>query len=63
LKLALADYDAALATMPKNAWSLYGRGVAWKRSGDEAKAAKDRAAATAIDPDVTKRALRYGLAE
>jgi len=38
LDLALADYEAALQANPKNAFSLYGRGIAKRLKGDKAGA-------------------------
>jgi hypothetical protein len=57
------DYDAALRSQPRNAWSLYMRSVVKRRTGDSSGAEADRKAALAIAPDVAKRAARIGLAD
>ena len=61
LERALADYDAAVAVAPRNAWALYLRGIALARAGKADAAAADRKAALAINPGVAKRAARFGL--
>ena len=61
LELALTDYDAALQANPKNAFSLYGRGIAKRLSGDEAGAIADIAAAEQISPDIAADFGRYGV--
>ena len=50
LSLAIDDYDAALKLNPKQASSLYGRGIAKLRSGSSAAGNSDIAAAKAINP-------------
>ncbi len=52
LDLAVADYTAALDLNPREASSLYGRGLAKQQKGDAAGAAADIAAARAIDPAI-----------
>jgi tetratricopeptide (TPR) repeat protein len=61
LDLALADYDAALQANPKNAFSLYGRGVAKRLNGHQAGANSDIAAAEQINPDIAADFERYGV--
>ncbi|WP_420136484.1 aspartyl protease family protein [Sphingomonas sp.] len=61
LDAAIADYDAALTLTPRNAWSLYVRAIAEKRAGRTDAAEADRKAALAINPDVGKRAAKFGL--
>ena len=58
---AIADLDAALKLAPRLAPSLFVRSIAWARKGDPAKAAADRAAALAIDPDVPEVYAGYGV--
>lgn len=58
---AIADLDAALKLAPRLAASLFVRSIAWSRKGDAAKAAADRAAAVAIDPDVAEVYAGYGV--
>ena len=45
----------------KNASSLYGRGVANAKKGDEKPARADIEAAKAIDPDIEEDFKRYGV--
>lgn len=61
LDAALADYDAALKADSHGAWSLYMRALAEKRAGRKDAAEADRKAALAINPDVAKRAAKFGL--
>jgi len=61
LDLARADFDTALRTDPKNAFSLYGRGIAKGLKGDRAGADADIAAAKQISPDVATDFERYGV--
>ena len=61
LDLALADYDAALQANPKNAFSLYGRGMAKWLTGDKAGADTDIATAKQISPDIAEDFGRYGV--
>jgi hypothetical protein len=58
---AIADYDAALQAHPKNASSLYGRGVAKGLNGDKAGGDADITAAKRIDPEIVKKYEGYGL--
>ena len=47
---SIADFDAALKIMPKNATALYGRGVAKVRKNKTAEGEADMAAAVKITP-------------
>ena len=58
---AIADFDAALKLAPRLAPSLFVHSIASARKGDPAKAAADRAAALAIDPDVAEVYVGYGV--
>jgi hypothetical protein len=53
---AIADYGAAVAQNPKDASSLYGRGVAKLKSGNA-----DIAAAKAIKADISDVYAGYGV--
>jgi membrane associated rhomboid family serine protease len=57
---ALADYDEALKLNPKQAGSLYGRGLAKLKKGDAAGGEADIAAAKAIQVDIAEEFARYG---
>jgi len=58
---AIADYGAAVAKNPKDADSLYGRGMAKLKSGDRAGGEADIAAAKAIKPDIAEVYRGYGV--
>lgn len=67
---ALADYDAALhvagyepgvKVAPELATTLYGRGIARKRQGDQLGAAVDMAAARAAKSTIAEEFERYGV--
>lgn len=58
---SLADYDRALALLPKSAWSLYGRSLARRKLGRTQEAAADRTAALVIDSTVAERSKKMGL--
>jgi tetratricopeptide (TPR) repeat protein len=58
---ALADYDEALRLNPKQAGSLYGRGLAKLKKGDAAGGEADIAAAKAIQVDIAEEFARYGV--
>jgi tetratricopeptide (TPR) repeat protein len=60
--LAIADYTAALKDSPRQAWSLYGRGLAELRRGDKALGDADIKAAAAIAPDLPEQAKKLGIA-
>jgi tetratricopeptide (TPR) repeat protein len=57
---AVADYDDALKIEPKNAWALYGRGIAKLRQKSPAGDA-DIAAATALSAHVATAYKQYGI--
>ena len=52
LDAAIADYDMALSFKPGATYSLYGRGVAFLRKGDETRGRDDLAAARHADSGV-----------
>jgi tetratricopeptide (TPR) repeat protein len=58
---AIADFDAALKTMPKNAFVLYGRGVAKIRKNKTAEGEADIAEAVKIAPHVAAPFSARGL--
>jgi tetratricopeptide (TPR) repeat protein/predicted aspartyl protease len=58
---AISDYDASLQILPKNAWSLYGRGIARLRKHKSAEGEADMSAATAINAPIAKDFNRYGI--
>ena len=58
---AIADYDLVLKFTSANAASLYGRGVAKKKKGDEANGEADITAARLIRPDVVEELIRFGV--
>ena len=58
---AVIDYDAALKTNPKLADSLYGRGLAKQKKGDQAGGDADIAAARAIQADIADEFAKYGM--
>ena len=52
--LAIDDFSAALAKNPKDALSMYNRGVAKQVMGDQTGADVDMASARQLDPNVGK---------
>ncbi len=58
---AIADYGAAVALNPKDAGSLYCRGMAKLRGGDKTGGNADIAAAKAIKPDIAEQYLNNTL--
>ena len=58
---AVADYDEALRRNPKQAGSLYGRGLAKLKKGDAVGGDADIAAAKAIQGDIAEEFARYGV--
>ena len=58
---AIRDYDQVLAINPKNAWSLYGRGVAELRLGQKEPGEADLAKAREAAPDLPARAKKLGI--
>jgi tetratricopeptide (TPR) repeat protein len=59
---AIADYDASLKLKPKNAWSLYGRGIAKIRSHHATEGEGDIAEAVVIAPGIAERFKARGIA-
>jgi tetratricopeptide (TPR) repeat protein len=58
---AITDYDAVLKFNPRQAGSLYGRGLAKQKKGDNADGDADITAAKAIRADVVEEFARYGV--
>jgi len=59
---AISDFDAALKTMPKNAFALYGRGVAKLRKNKTTEGEADMAEAVKIAPHIAAPFSARGLA-
>jgi tetratricopeptide (TPR) repeat protein len=59
---AIADFDDAVKQNPKNASSLYGRGIAKLRKMKTAEGQADIAAATALSPKISGYFERHGIA-
>jgi tetratricopeptide (TPR) repeat protein len=59
---SIADFDAALKINPRNAWSLYGRGIDEVRKGKTAQGQADIAQATAVWTHVAEAFNRHGIA-
>jgi tetratricopeptide (TPR) repeat protein/predicted aspartyl protease len=59
---SIADFDAALKTMPKNAFALYGRGVAKLHQNKSVEGDADIAEAVKIGPNVALAYKQVGLA-
>jgi tetratricopeptide (TPR) repeat protein len=59
---AVETYDKVLATDGRYPTSLFGRGLAKKRLGDEAGATRDMTAAAKLQPDIATEFLGYQLA-
>jgi tetratricopeptide (TPR) repeat protein len=58
---SIADYDASLKINPKNAWSLYGRGIAKLRKHKTADGDADIAQATVVWHQVAEEFKRRGI--
>ena len=58
---AVADFDASLKTMPKNAFALYGRGVAKTRKNKAAEGEADMAEAVKLSPHIAGQFSARGL--
>jgi tetratricopeptide (TPR) repeat protein len=58
---AIADFGEAIAMNPKDAGSLYARGLAKRRNGDAAGGEADIAAAKAIKADIVTEYASYGV--
>jgi hypothetical protein len=61
LKESIADFDSSLQRRPDSATSLFGRGIARRRSGDVAAGDADIAAARKIDRTVDYLYARRGV--
>jgi len=58
---SIADYDAAIAIVPKKAWSWYGRGIGKLRQHQTAAGDADIAQAKSLSPTIADKFTRYGL--
>ena len=58
---SISDYDASLKINPKNAWSLYGRGIDKLRKHDTTAGNDDLASATALSPKVADEFKTHGI--
>ncbi len=58
---SIGDYDESLKLNPKNAWSLYGRGIAKLRKQKTQEGEADIAKAAAIWPQVAEEFKRRGI--
>jgi predicted aspartyl protease/tetratricopeptide (TPR) repeat protein len=58
---SIADYDAAIAIVPKTAWSWYGRGIGKLRQHQTAAGEADIAQAKSLSPTIADKFTRYGL--
>jgi tetratricopeptide (TPR) repeat protein len=58
---SIADYDAAVKLAPKNAWALYGRGVAEIRKKQVANGEADIAEAVKLQPNIGDEFSRHGV--
>jgi len=58
---AIRDYSDAIQRNPRASSSLFGRGIATKRSGGDG--AKDIALAKSLDPNIAKEFAGYGVTE
>lgn len=59
---AILDFDAALTTMTKNAYALYGRGIAKMRKNETGAGEADMAEAIKIEPQIGLPFSTRGLA-
>ena len=58
---SIGSYDAALKLRPKNAWTLYGRGLAKLKKNDRSGGEADIAEAVALAPGVAEAYKKMGL--
>jgi len=58
---SIADYDASLKANPKNAWSLYGRGIDELRTLKTPEGKADIAQAASLSPQVAEEYTRHGI--
>jgi tetratricopeptide (TPR) repeat protein len=49
---SIADYDASLKIEPRDAWSLYGRGIDEIRANHRSEGRADIEQARALSPDI-----------
>jgi tetratricopeptide (TPR) repeat protein/predicted aspartyl protease len=59
---SIGEYDAAVKIEPKNAWALYGRGLAKLKKNDRSGGEADIAEAISIAPGVAEAYRKMGLA-
>jgi Flp pilus assembly protein TadD len=59
---AIDQFDGALQVQPKDAWSLYGRGLAKLKKGATAQGQADIASAIVVQPNIVRETKSYGLA-
>lgn len=59
---SIGEYDAALKIRPKNAWTLYGRGLARLKKNNRSEAEADLTEAASIAPGVAEAYKKMGLA-
>ena len=59
--IALAEFEAAVKSNARDAWALYGRGLAKRRKGDNAGGDADIAAAKKIEPNIATVFANMGL--
>jgi tetratricopeptide (TPR) repeat protein/predicted aspartyl protease len=59
---SISDYTASLKIQPKNAWTLYGRGLAKLKKNNRGEGEADIAAAVSIAPGVAEVYKKMGLA-
>ena len=60
---AISDYSDALKERPKNAWALYGRGIAESQLKNTPAAEADFKAATALAPHIAAEFTNRGIAQ
>ena len=58
---ALSDFDRSIEYRPANAWSLYGRGLARTRVGDQTRGDADLAEARRVLADIDRKIASVGL--
>jgi tetratricopeptide (TPR) repeat protein len=58
---AIADFNAALKQQAKNAWALYGRGVAKEHQGKTGEAQSDMADASGLQPGIADTFNKFGI--
>jgi tetratricopeptide (TPR) repeat protein len=58
---SIADYDAAIAIVPKKAWSWYGRGIDKLRQRQAAAGEADIVQAKSLSPTIAEKFAHYGI--